>query len=390
MKRTKLIAIFTFVIFLCSLTAGSVLADSSSASVVMSTAYPAIVTDKGKSVTFNIDVMNSTQDWQELDLRVAEGPADWNPTFKSSGYTLKKIMVAPSKTQSLEFQVKSPEDAKSQDYSFVVQALKSNQVVAQLRLTVSLIDKPSKGMKLSTQYPQLRGQAGSSFSFKVDLSNDIDQDRSINFSATAPEGWEVTFKPAYESKQVSTVRVKGNNTQGMDVDVSVPQKTEAGDYSIIIQASAEGDRAELPLRVTIVGSSKLSLSTPSGQVSTRASVDSPGKLTLSVKNSGTAPLKNIALSASRPEGWDVTFNPEKIEQLAVDQTVQVNATIKPSNKALAGDYMVTITASGLQASDSKDIRVTVETPTTWGWVAVGAIVAVLGGLGFIFWRFSRR
>jgi uncharacterized membrane protein len=68
----------------------------------------------------------------------------------------------------------------------------------------------------------------------------------------------------------------------------------------------------------------------------------------------------------------------------------VDATIKPSTDSLAGDYMDTITASASGASDSKDIRTTVETPTAWGWGAVVAIVAVVGGLGFVFNRFSRR
>ena len=72
-----------------------------------------------------------------------------------------------------------------------------------------------------------------------------------------------------------------------------------------------------------------------------------------------------------------------------EQSIDVN--IKPPPKAVAGDYMISLRASGKQTSAGEiSIRVTVETPTIWGWVGVVIILIVVIGLVVIFMRFSRR
>jgi len=390
MKKQLMIASMVAMLLLAPIT--PVLAQTPEGNnIVVATAHPSIVVDKGTPISFSIEIVNNSKDWQDLGLQV-EGVSDWNPIFKQGGYTVRRVMVAPGKSQSIDLQLKPPETAQSQDYSLVVRARdQAGRVVGELRLAVALQDKVvSTGLRMTTQYPESRGQAGNTFSFRVTLSNDAEQDRPVNFAAVAPKGWEVTFKPAYESRQLTTMSMKGGSTQDITVDVAAPQKIEAGDYKVVVQASADKDRVELPLKVTIVGSYGLSLSTATGQLNARATVNSETKLTLVIRNTGTAVLQNVSFSAYKPDGWEVTFNPDKIDQLPVGESVQVNASLKPSSKALAGDYMVTINANASQTSDSKEIRVTVETPTTWGVVAIGAIIVVLGGLGLVFARFSRR
>ena len=64
--------------------------------------------------------------------------------------------------------------------------------------------------------------------------------------------------------------------------------------------------------------------------------------------------------------------------------------IKPPPKTVAGDYMITLHVSGKQATaDKMDVRVTVETPSIWGWVGVIIIVIVVVGLIVVFMRFGR-
>ena len=66
------------------------------------------------------------------------------------------------------------------------------------------------------------------------------------------------------------------------------------------------------------------------------------------------------------------------------------ATLTPSSKALAGDYMLTFTASDNADSASTDYRVTVATSTLWGIVGIGIIaIALLIAVGAVA-RFGRR
>jgi len=62
----------------------------------------------------------------------------------------------------------------------------------------------------------------------------------------------------------------------------------------------------------------------------------------------------------------------------------------PGNKAIAGDYMVNVSANGGGASDSSDYRVTVTTSTMWGAAGLGVIAAAVIVLGFAVSRYGRR
>jgi uncharacterized membrane protein len=70
------------------------------------------------------------------------------------------------------------------------------------------------------------------------------------------------------------------------------------------------------------------------------------------------------------------------------QPLQVEIT--PSEKAIAGDYMVTIRANGDGASDSADFRVTVTTSTIWGVAGLGIIAAAVLVLALAVARYGRR
>jgi len=387
MKRWLVILLLGFLAVLPT----SVWAQSPSPNVVLWTAYPSVVQDKGQTVTFDLELSNKTTTWQDIDLKV-EGPANWEATFRKSGYTVRRVMVEPEKSLSFELQLKPPENVSAGEYTFTVKATTQERVpLKDLRLVVVMKEKTSKGgLKFTTDYPNVRGQPGNSFTFRFDLVNQAEQERTVNFEATTPRDWEIVFKPGYESRQISSLPLKGNASQTINVDITAPSRIEAGDYKFIVRAIADNDRVEVPLVITIIGKPSLSLNTATGQLNTRVSVDAPAKMTLVLRNTGSAPLQNVTFSSYKPDGWEVTFEPDKLDTLAVGETKEVNMTIKASQRALAGDYMVTVTASGSQASESKEIRVTVETPTTWGLAAVGAIAVVVLGLAFVFARFSRR
>jgi len=70
-------------------------------------------------------------------------------------------------------------------------------------VTVLSAEKATERVSIDTSYPTLRGPSGDKFQFSLDVRNDTGQDAVFNFRAMAPPGWETSFKPAYESKQIS-------------------------------------------------------------------------------------------------------------------------------------------------------------------------------------------
>jgi uncharacterized membrane protein len=109
-----------------------------------------------------------------------------------------------------------------------------------------------------------------------------------------------------------------------------------------------------------------------------------------ILNRGSAPARNVKLNAFEPSGWEVTFDPEEINEIPPDGSAKVTAKIKPSTKAVAGDYMVTINARAEGASDSAEFRITILTSTLWGVVGVALIAVALGVVVLAVARFGRR
>ncbi|MFN8624292.1 MAG: alpha-galactosidase, partial [Chloroflexota bacterium] len=72
------------------------------------------------------------------------------------------------------------------------------------------------------------------------------------------------------------------------------------------------------------------------------------------------------------------------------QQATANAVITPTGNAVAGDYVVTLSAKNDQVNQSIQVRTTVETSSVFGYVAIGLIVLVLIGLFLVFRRYGRR
>lgn len=392
----KIVAIALIVALLCStlgvlLAAPSGVAMAADRSVVLTTTYPSVTTGKGKEISFPIDVSNKGNVDEWIKVEITSAPDGWTPTLKASGFVVREVFVPATGTQTLTLAMTPPTDVTAGDYRVNLSASSADgQVSSTLDIKVGISEDVSTGLKLSTQYPMLRGAPGNTFEFKVDLINQASEDRTIDLSANAPQGWQVTFQPAYESKQLTSLRVKAGATQGIDVQVQAPETSPSGDYPIGITASAAGDNATVDLNVTLIGTGKLSLSTVSGRLNAEANAGEETVLQALVENIGAGDLKDVTFSASTPDGWEVTFDPEELAELKVGAPQQVNVRIKPSSEAIAGDYVMTMRASSGTTSASSDIRVTVTTSTVWGLAGVLIVGVVLVGMMGLYMRLGRR
>jgi uncharacterized membrane protein len=116
----------------------------------------------------------------------------------------------------------------------------------------------------------------------------------------------------------------------------------------------------------------------------------PANFSLFVKNTGSGVNRNITFSSFKPENWDVTFKPEKIDALDPGALKQVEVTVKPAIQALVGDYSVGVMVNGEKSDKTVEMRVTVRASTAWGWIGIGIIVFVIAGLSALFIFLGRR
>ena len=107
-------------------------------------------------------------------------------------------------------------------------------------------------------------------------------------------------------------------------------------------------------------------------------------------NDGTADLADVLITATMPRDWTVTYDPaDTVAVLAAGESATVTAAVVPSNDAIAGDYGDVLGQRRRRDRPGRN-PVTIETSPIWGFVGIGLIVAVLGGLWWVFRTYGRR
>jgi len=297
--------------------------------------------------------------------------------------------------------VTAPEGTATGDY-FVklwVEGEQASTEKIEIRVTVKTIERVET-IEVSVVHPTVEAIAGSDFVFEVEFKYTGDilgEPRSFDLIHTAPQGWEVYMTPQYEKdKHISAIDLKPSGVAFSDKTRLVATAPfwplpEPGDYKIVLDVVSDDLKGTVELKAVITASYTLLLA-PSGQrYDTKAKAGRDNYFSIEVGNLGTAPIDKITFSSEKPEGWSVEFKPEQVDSLEALKTQTVEINIKPPPETISGDYMISVRASGVQkTSEQINIRVTVETPTVWGWVGVAIIAIVVVGLVVIFMRFSRR
>jgi len=142
--------------------------------------------------------------------------------------------------------------------------------------------------------------------------------------------------------------------------------------------------------VVISGTFEITLTTPTGLVSTKVTAGNEKRLDLVVANTGSAVLSDIELGATKPPNWEISFEPEKVARIEPGGQVSVIAVIKPDKKAIAGDYAAKMAAKSPEAISQLAFRISVKTPMVWGWIGILLIILSLGSIYFLVRKYGRR
>ena len=356
----------------------------------MSTAYPGMSITAGDELTFDLDFTNGSGSGASVALSVSSIPEGWSGHFEGGGTQISRVFVKSGETLSAAtFALSVPADAAQGTYT--VELLASGGGMSSTLTLVLDVEETEVGSSaLTTQYAQQEGDAGTSFTFSTTIQNNTPQEQTYSFSSQLPSGWTIAFLPSGESTQVAAITVDARSSQTMDVQVTPPNGVEAGEYTIPISAISATETLESELTVVITGSYVLDLSTPSGLLSFDANAGRQTALTLTVTNSGNVDLQNVTLSSSTPDGWTVEFSQSSIDVLEAGATQEITAYVTPSDEAMSGDYVLTLSSQNSDTSDSAEFRVTVKTETVWGVVGLLLIAAAVVGLGYVFRRYGRR
>ena len=359
--------------------------------IELSTAYPGIMVKAGEAVSVNLDLENTSGSSFDASLSAVSMPEGWEGYFSGGGKQISKVHAANGETVTgVTFQLTIPKDAAEGTYQVQLNAAADSGISDTAGLEFTISENEYGQSSFTTEYPSQEGPSGTTFTFNTTLVNNGADTQSYSLSAQAPSGWQVSFKPSGESTQIAAIDIDSAGTQGIGVTVVPPANVEAGEYAIPITAVSSKETMNLDLNVKITETYGLEVTTPTGLLSMDTSAGKDSAVTLNVINHSNVTLENISLTSSAPAGWTVEFDNSTIESLDPGATKEVVAHITPSEDAMTGDYVTSISASVAETSGSAEFRVTVKTATIWGIVAIGIIAALIAGLGYVFKKYGRR
>lgn len=355
--------------------------------LTISTPYPSQVIGIGETITLDIN-LEVGEEAQIVQLSVEGLPEGWVATFRGGGQVIQSAYVKPGNEASIDLRLEPPANLEPGTLTITVIG-RSRVATAELPIELTVKEKLPPRLTFEVELPRLRGNPSTTFRYNVTLKNEGDEDLTVNLVAQSAGFFEVAFK--LSGQDVTSVPIGAGESERLSVEAKPFSGLPAGSY--LIQVIAQGSEAEatLELLAEVTGQPDLQVTAPDGRLSGQANAGRESPIKVIVRNNGTAPARDIELSSSEPAGWSVRFEPDRIAELAVDQQVEVTAHVRPADKAVAGDYILTVNARPSEGSTkSADFRITVVTSTLWGVVGVALIAVALGVVILAVMRFGRR
>ena len=357
----------------------------------ISTPYSGLTCKAGDDMTFQVSLANGYKTSADVNLTATQLPDGWTGYFSAKNTKITAAHIAPETTDStVTFNLTVPVDAADGTYTLTLCADGGGGRSDTTDLMLNVASEEVGSSTFKADYPSQEGDATTAFSFNTTLINNMLSQQTYSFTVNAPAGWKAAVKPGSDSTQIASISVEPRATQALSVAVTPPEDVAAGKYDITVTATSASESLPIGLSVTITGNYKLKLNTPSGLLSYDAYAKKETPIVLTLDNTGNADLTNITLSSSMPEGWTARFDPSSMELLEAGASVQATVYITPGSDVIAGDYTFSLSARSSKASSSQDFRVTIKTPTTWGYVGLGIIAVLLIGLVLVIRRFGRR
>lgn len=369
--------------------------------ITMAAQYSGVRVPQGKKISMNLVFMNQGKTGEHVLVWVDRAPQGWETSIETPQFEVTGVYVPVGAEKTLIFKAAPRNSSKPGKYLFRIAArTKDGKFRMQESISVEVVKneeakKSSGNIKLTAFYPVLKGPVKGEYEFSVMVKSELDRAAIFKLFASGPEGWNISFKPAYESKlkarYISSLEILANQSKVLDVEVKPSLSATAGEYPLKVGVSTEGAEADTELKLVLIGSYGLKLGTPSGLLSLDARPGEKSNISIYVRNTGTVVNRDIVFTTFKPENWKIEFNPERIDSIKPNDIKQVEAVITPYEDALVGDYSLKVQAKGEEGSqDAVEFRVTVKASQVWGWAGLGIIALVIIGLILTFRFLGRR
>jgi uncharacterized membrane protein len=379
------------------------MAFAQSAAVTMAYDFAAAFTYSGQTInpdseiSLEITLQNTGFRGDTFDFEITEAPEGWITEITRFGSAFTGIFLAGEERASLNLLAWPPtgqDSVPEGEYPLAFKATSragGKSYTARTTLKVANRRKSPQALSITTSYPEISGPSDGRFAFSLDIKNNAAEDALVNLIANVPQGWEASFKPGYEEKQISSIQVPKSQSRSVTLDLNPVYQAEAGAYPISVKAETPAGTAVSELTVNLTGTYKTRVVTANDLLSMATEVGKPVTVSLYVINEGSANQKEITFMAVKPDNWRVEFKPEKLLDLpGRSDPALVEMTVTPAPNALVGDYGLGVSVQAEKSQNALDYRVTVRASSAWTWVGAALIIIVVVALALAFRKLGRR
>ncbi|MFA6450568.1 MAG: NEW3 domain-containing protein, partial [bacterium] len=277
-------------------------------------------------------------------------------------------------------------------------------------------------VRVSAQQFAQEGQLGSSVEYTIDNERLAEDERTFTLGLVGLPN-KYRYKYTDKGTQLSQVKFSQGSTKiSLGLRITVPDElpdselrkpirfyTVIGDEAAVRQLENAGrsGREISPeqfqnlkvgferLELTPLGTGKFEISLSTLYYEIKKGDNIAAKMT--VKNTGSVRLDNITYTIEKPEEWNVTIDPDKVESIEPGKEIIVRLKIEPPAGVDVGAYEVKVEGStlyegGTIKSDQKDIRIqlTAKTNLTLSLSIAGGLIFFIIGIAIVIVKLSRR
>lgn len=244
---------------------------------------------------------------------------------------------------------------------------------------------------LSTELPFREVDIGRTVDYPVTVRNGGKPSLVILSIEGLASGYSARFFVG--GSAVPSLYLDGNQSRQVTLSITVPNSPSEVDRTLDFSTIAKSNATELarlPMGVAVRGVGKLEISVNGGEPALPPGGE--GQFSVTVKNTGSAPVFNIEFDSRRPYGWTVRAEPARVERLDPDESQTSTITLRAPDIIGGGRYTVDVAAkSGDVASRFTTLAVQVnESSQSGGVLWFVFLVGIASILGFgAWWKWKR-
>jgi len=169
-----------------------------SGGLTVTTPFPSVVAEPGNTATFKLTI--SVEQAGDVKLSAENAPEGWTTRFSGGGLNIESAFVDKAKPVDVDFDVEIPDTATDATQGINVIATQGTSSVT-LRLQVKVAAAAGGDVTLTSDFPELRGPASTTFTFNLTLKNGTGTDQTYALDAQgADPSWTVSAMPAGQSQ----------------------------------------------------------------------------------------------------------------------------------------------------------------------------------------------